>query len=359
MQDPMVNPFLLTETFLLLEAVQKIEVPLNFLTDRFFKPTRMLTQDYIAVEYRSEHRILAPALSENNFRGVDINRGTSKVKFYRPMRFGARRTISLFDLKTRFFGEVPNLYNPVSIQERQSRLQAEDLAELMKLFANRREQMVSELLQTGKIKINAYSEDGIVTEQDEVDYEFDGILRPTVPWSNPQADIYGDIKAASERIQRRCGVIPTVAICGKNVEKYLLQNEALLKWLYVPSRENMVFSSWAPHWTSPEVRYIGRVQALNCEFVTYPRTYMDDATNTVKPYIDDDTLLLACENLGETVFVPITVFDEGSGFRSIAAPLVPRYSSNAESQTLALSLFSNFLVIPKLVSTWSCIKTLG
>lgn len=355
MQEPF-NPFLLTETFLLLEAVQKIEQPLNYLTEKFFNKTRLLTQDFVALEYRSEHRILAPALSPNNFRGVEINRGTSKVKFYRAMRFGARRTISLFDLKTRFFGEVPNLYNPVSIQERQSRMQAEDLAELMKLFANRREQMVSELLQTGKIKINAYSEDGIVTETDEVDYEFDGILTPTVPWSDPQADIYGDIKAASERIQRRCGVIPTVAICGKNVEKYLLQNEALLKWLYVPLRENMTFSSWAPHWTSPEVRYIGQVQALNLEFVSYPKVYMDDATNEVKSYIDDDTLLLACGELGETVYTPVTVFNEGSGFQNIAAEIVPRYSSNAESMTLALSLFSNFLCVPRLTSTWSVIK---
>ena len=355
MQEPF-NPFLLTETLELLPVIEHIEQPINFLTERFFNQTRMLVQDWVAVEYRSEHRILAPALSPNNSRGVDINRGDSKVKYYRSMRFGARRTISLFDLKTRFFGEVPNLYNPVSIQERQSRMQAEDLAELMKLFANRREQMASELLQTGKIKIKAYSEDGIVEENDEVDYEFDGILTPTVTWNNSTADIYGDLKAASERIQRRCGVIPTIAICGKNVEKYLMQNEDLMKWLYVPLRENMTFSSWAPHWTSPEVRYIGRVQALNCEFVSYPKVYMDDATNELKPYIDDDTLLLACENLGETVYTPVTVFNEGSGFQNIAAEIVPRYSSNAEAQTLALSLFSNFILVPRLTSTWSVIK---
>lgn len=358
MQEPF-NPFLLTETFDLLTAVEHIEQPINFLTERFFAPTRMLMQDWVAVEYRSEHRILAPALSPSNSRGVDINRGGSKVKYYRSLRFGARRTISLFDLKTRFFGELPNLYNPTSLAERQSRMQAEDLAELMKLFANRREQMAAEVLQTGKIKIKAYSEDGIVEDTDEVDYEFDGILTPTVTWDDPTADIYGDIKAASERIQRRCGVIPTIAICGKNIEKYLLQNEDLMKWLYVPLRENMTFSSWQPHYTSPETRYIGRLHALNCEFVTYPKIYMDDADNTLKPYIDDDTLLLACENLGQTVYTPVTVFNENSGFQTIAAEIVPRYSSNAEAQTLALSLFSNFIIVPSLTSTWSVIKTRG
>lgn len=353
MQAPF-NIFELTDTFTLLSAIEQIESPISFLTERFFAPTQVINTDYCAIEYRSEHRLLAPALSENNSRGVDINRGGSKIKYYRSAKFGARRTIGLWDLKTRFFGEVPNLYSPVSISERQARMQAEDLAELMKLFSNRREQMVSELLQTGKIKIRAYSEDGIVEEQDEVDYEWDGLVN--TDWSTASADIYGDLMTVSERIQRRCGVIPNIAICGKNVEKKLLNNTELLKYIMVPLRENMTFSSWKPSWTSPEVRYIGRVEALGMEFFSYAKVYMDDTTNQLKNYIDDDTVIIAVGNIGKTVYTPVTVFNEGSGFQTIAAPIVPRYTSNEEAQTLALSLFSNFIIVPDLTTTWITLK---
>lgn len=353
METPL-NIFQLTDTFTLLSAIEQIETPINFLTDKFFSPKLVLNTDYVAVEYRAEHRILAPALSENNSRGVDINRGGSKIKYYRAMRFGARRTIGLGDLKMRMFGEVPNLYSPVSVESRQARMQAQDLAELMKLFANRREQMCAEVLQTGKIKINAYSEDGIVEELDEVNYDWDGLIQ--TDWTSSSATIYDDLLAVSERIQRRCGIIPTVAICGRNVEKYLLNNTELMKYLMVPLRENMTFSSWAPTWTSPEIRYIGRVQAANMEFYSYAKVYMDDTTNTVKPYIEDDTVLICVGNIGKTVYTPVTVFDEGTGFHTIAAPIVPRYTSNKEAQTLALSLFSNFIIVPDLTSMWVCLK---
>lgn len=353
MESPL-NIYGITDTFTLLSAIEQIETPINFLTDKFFSPTQVVNTDYVAVEFRSEHRILAPALSENNSRGVDINRGGSKIKYWRAMRFGARRTIGLGDLKMRMFGEVPNLYSPVSVESRQARMQAQDLAELMKLFANRREQMVSEVMQTGKIKIKAYSEDGIVEELDEVNYDWDGLIN--TDWTSASADIYGDLRAVSERIQRRAGVVPTVCICGKNIEKYLLNNTELLKYIMVPLRENMTFSSWAPTWTSPEIRYIGRVHALNLEFYSYGRTYMDDNTNTVKPYIDDDTVIIAVGNIGKTIYTPVTVFNEDTGFQTIAAPIVPRYTSNKEAQTLALSLFSNFIVVPDLVSCWCTLK---
>lgn len=349
-----INPYLIEDSFTLLSAIQQIEEPLTFLWDKFFNNVLTVNTDYVAVESRSEGRLIAPMIVKNT-RGVDVNRTGAKARFYKPIMFGPRRVIGIGDLQKRLFGEIPSLYDPVKPEERAARLQAEDLSDLMKLHANRKEQLASELLQTGKIQIKAYADDGEVAESDLIDYNWDGLITPLVTWDNANAKIYDDLFTVSERIQRRSGIVPTVAICGRNVEKYLLNNTELNKYIMVPLRENMNFASWAPTWTSPEVRYIGRLQALNLEFYSYVKTYIDE-NHTAKPYIDDDTVIIASGNLGRTIYTPITLFNRDTGFQTISAPIVPRYTSDEESSTIALTLYSSYVLVPDFTSTWCTLK---
>lgn len=345
-----INPFLIEDTFTLLSAIEQIKEPLSFLADRFFGEKTTVNTSTVAVEYRSEHRILAPMIVKNS-RGVDVNRGSSKIKYYAPLLFGPRRVIGLGDVERRLFGEIPNLYTPVKPEERAAKMQAEDLADLTRLHANRREQLAAQLLQHGKIDIKGYADDGRVEETDTIDFDWDGAITPLVSWSNANADIYGDLRAVSERIQRRCGIIPTVAICGSGVEEKLLNNTALNKYMMIPLRENMSFASWAPTWTSPEVRYIGRVQALNMEFYSYAKTYMNEQ-NQVVPYIEDNKVIVATPNIGRTIYAPVTIFNKETGWQTIAAPIVPKYSADEEAQTLSLTLYSRYVLVPNVTDTW-------
>lgn len=352
----MLNPFLINETFTLLTAIEKIEQPLSFLWDKFFSQTLTVNTDNVAIESRSEGRLIAPMVSKGQMRGVDVNRGKAQARAYRPLIFAPRRVIGLFDLQKRLFGEIPSLYDPVTPAERAAKLQAEDMADLLKLHANRREQLTSELLQTGKLQIKAYAEDGRVTEVDEIDYNCAGnIITPAITWDNNNATIYDDLRGASERIQRRCGILPTVAICGKNIEKYLMANTELNRFLMVPLRENMNFASWAPSYTSPECRYIGRLQALNLEFYSYQKTYIDEK-HQLKPYIDDDTVIIASGNLGRTIYTPITLFSKENGWQTISAPIVPKYYADEDNNMLALTLYSSYVIVPDFTESWVCLK---
>lgn len=352
----MLNPFMIEDTYTLLSAIEKIEEPLSFLWQQFFSNTMTVNTDMVAVESRSEGRLIAPMISKGQMRGVDINRGKAQARAYKPIVFGPRRTIGLGDLQKRLFGEIPNLYSKVTPAERAAKLQAEDLSDLMKLHANRREQLTSELLQTGKLQIKAYADDGRVIEEDEIDYNCAGnIITPAISWDNANADIYGDLMAASERIQRRCGIVPTMAICGKNVEKYLMNNTELNRYLMVPLRENMTFASWAPSYTSPECRYIGRVQALNLEFFSYQKTYIGENHQLV-PYINDDTVIIASGNLGRTIYTPITLFSKESGWQTISAPIVPKYYADEDNNMLALTLYSSYVIVPDFTESWVCLK---
>ena len=272
------NIFAITDTFVLLSTLSRINEPETFLADRFFGETLTVNTSYVAVEYRSEGRLLAPALVKNS-RGVDVNRSKSKISYYAPLLFGPRRVISLANLETRMFGETPNLYSPTPPEARAAKLQSEDFAELVKLHANRREQLAAELLQTGKIHIKAYADDNTVEDTDTIDYNWDGEVIPTKDWNDPDATIYNDLFAVSERIQRRVGEIPTYAICGKGVEQDLLNNPEIKSWLMMPNPSNLTMANFAPSWTSPQTRYIGRISALNMDFVSYAKTYIDEDGN--------------------------------------------------------------------------------
>lgn len=353
------NIFAIQDTFAMLNAIEQIDQPLNFLTSQFFNRSETVTTDYIAIEYRKEGRLLAPAIV-NGARGVDVNRGTAQARYYKPVTFAPRRVIGLGDLQKRLFGEIPNLYTSVKPEERVARLQAQDLSDLMRLHANRREQLAAEILQRGKLTLKAYADDGQIPQTEIVDYDWNGEVVPLVHWDNPAADIYGDLMAVSLKIQEFSGVVPTLAICGKNVEKYLLANTEIKNWLMIQNRENLTMASLQPHFTSPECRFIGRINALNLDLISYAKTYINEA-GQVTPFIDDNSVIIACPNLGRTVFAPVTLFDKNNpnGWSTIAAPIIPNYTINEESRTLALTLYSSYILIPDIIESWLCVKTCG
>ena len=348
--------FNLNTTLTLIQAVENIKLPVSFLTDTFFPQKLSVATDYVAIEYRKENRMLAPFLVKNT-KGIDIARGKSRVKIYSPVVVGARRTIGIGDVSLRQFGEQPNIYNAPTAEERQARLQAQDLSELLRLMANRKEAMASELLQTGKLKIQAFAEDGQIAEVDEIDYDLNNSITPTVVWSNTSAKIYDDLRDASEQIQEEIGEIPTVLIVGKNIEQRLLKNKEIKDWLMLPNRENLTMANFAPTWTSPQVRHIGRISALNLDIVSYSQTYIDDS-GTVKNFIDPDTAIIGVPGKGREIHCPVTIFQQGN-FHTISADTVPFYSYSDEAQTTSLTLFSRYVLTPDAFGSWITIKTEG
>lgn len=346
----------ITDTYTLLATVQRIEEPLDYITKTFFGETMTVNTSYVAVETRSEGRLLAPQIVQGS-RGVDVNRTGSKVHYYSPILFGPRRVISLQNVTSRLFGDVPNLYAPISMEQQAARIQSEDMADLLRLHANRKEKMAAELLQTGKLTLKAFADDGQVPQTDVLDFGWKGKIIPTKYWNDPDAKIYDDLYAVSEEIQYKCGQVPTFAICGRGVERDLLANKEIHDWLMVPSPTNLSMAQFAPQWTSPEVRYIGRISALNLDLISYVRTYQDE-DGTTKPYVDDNAVIVATGNIGKIIYAPVQIFEDGR-WQSISAPAVPKYSVSDESMTTSLTLYSKYVIVPMSTDYWSVIRTHG
>lgn len=345
------------DTVSLITAVERFKTPASFLLDTFFPivpPTAL--QSLIAVEFRKGSRRLAPFVTRGA-HGINMAREESRLDFYKPPMMGPRRILDPDQLAERSFGE--NFYSNVSPEQRAAMTQARDLVDLQNMIINRKNKMAAEILTTGKCEIKGFADDGKVELLDTVDFGFGQTVTPAKGWDQAGADIWGDIKGASETIQQNAGLVPTVMVVGKNVADYILDNDAIMKWLAIPNSDNLSIMGIQPRIVSPQITRVGMIQALNLEIYTYAETYVDD-TGAVKPFIDDDTAVIAIPGRGRQLHGAVTLVNTaGNGYDTFAAPYVPYYDGNRESQTVALSMYSRCVLAPESVDDWAVIKTKG
>ena len=346
------------DTISLMAAMERIKPPASFLLDTFFPnvpPT--VTTSVIMTEYRKGGRRLAPFIVKGA-KGVNIKRETSWIERYEPPMVGPRRTISPEDIAQRSFGET--VYSTMTGAQRAAQLQARDLVDLQDMIINRKNKMAADILTTGACEIKGFADDGETQVLDVL--KFDGWtqkITPSVTWDNPAATIYQDLKNASLMIQENTGQIPTLMLCGKNIEDYLIKNGELREWLAMPNRENLAMLSFAPRFTSPQIRRIGLLQSLNLEVYSYAETYTDD-DGTVKPFLGDDDVIVAIPGRGRQLHGAVTLLnDSGVGYNTYIGQYVPYYNGNKDTQEMSLTMYSRFLLAPTWADDWALIKAKG
>lgn len=209
----------------------------------------------------------------------------------------------------------------------------------------------ADILLRGRTTIKGYADDGQTIEEDEIIFDWNNEVTPTTPWNQAGADIYGDIKACSERIQEDANYIPTLMLCGRNVEQYLLNNTAIKEWLSIPNRQNLNMASFSPHYTTPQSRFIGYLSSLNLEIVSYSETFVDD-DGQVKPFLPPNTVIIGVPGRGKQLYGAITLMDTAGQWNTYAAPTVPIYSYDFNAQQSSLAIFSRFLLVPEEFSEW-------
>ena len=349
--------FAIKDTYSLVQAVELIKKPASFLVDTFF-PQKLPTAptSFVAVEYRKGKKTLAPYIVKGA-KGVNIARDGSNVRYYAAPMVAPRRVISMQDIELRQFGEAP-IYSQMTPAERAAAMQARDFNELLAMIQNRKNKMAADILQTGKTTIKGYADDGQTVEIDEINFNFGGLLPVSNSWSNAAADIYGNIYAAVEKIGEDTGELPTVMLCGKNVERALLKNNEIKDWLMIPNRENLAMMSLTPNFQSPNVRYIGNLQSLGLEVYSYLETFTDD-DGTVKPFLDPNTVIIATPGKGKQLSGAITLLNGATKqFETVIAEYVPHYSVNEESMQTSLTIFSRFLLVPDVIDSWATLKVI-
>ena len=170
----------------------------------------------------------------------------------------------------------------------------DDNMSLLKDMAVARERMRMQLLTTGAIVLESNG------QSYKYDYELGTEQKVTVTksWSDPTADIVGDIVKYQDAIEAKTGVRPTRMVMRRNVFKYLLQNEFIKNNIYVinsavDGKVNISESA---------VLTVLREYAKITSISIYDKMYQDEE-GTVQYFVPDDLVVLLPDgNIGNTVF---------------------------------------------------------
>ncbi len=347
----------LNDTVALMQAVERFKTPASMLLDTFFPVIpEVAPTSTIQIDYRKGTRRLAPMIVRGA-AGMNVARDSYQSSFYKAPLMGPARILDPEILRQRSFGE--GIISTKTPEQRATEQQARDLAELQAMIINRKNKMAADILTTGKCVVKGYADDGMKQVVDTIDYNWDQKLTPSVTWDKSGATIYDDIHAMSEKIQENAGMVPTVMVVGKNVARYMMDNDQIMKWLAIPNAQNLTMFNFQPKIISPQVAFVGKIPALNLEVYTYAETYLDD-DGTVKPFIGEDDAVIAIPGRGRQLHAAVTLLNEaGDGYNSYLAPYVPYYTANGDSQELKLTMYSRCIVAPEFADDFACIKTKG
>lgn len=172
----------------------------------------------------------------------------------------------------------------------------EDRANLVSGALVQSERMRMSLLVDGTIDIEAPNKSGVVVqykynydpEGEWVDSNTDTVA---TNWSDPDADIYGDIDRIKKDAQAR-GIILTRAICTTKTWSYICKNNAIKKDMNPVGYQNIIISD------ADVRRYL--VEKLGVTFTIYDKMYKTEAGQDKQFYPDNYVTFLPTGTLGNT-----------------------------------------------------------
>lgn len=164
-----------------------------------------------------------------------------------------------------------------------------DEVNLLRGARAQRERMRMQALTSGAISIAANGQDY------EYDYGVPAANKKTVTksWSDPTADIVGDIRTMQDEVEDATGTRPSRAICSRATFAYFRKNTDIRNGI-------LGNNSNAPVSDQKIMTYI--TDELQLSIVIYTKRYVDEAGNT-KKFVPDDLFVMFPEGtLGNTWF---------------------------------------------------------
>lgn len=343
----------ITSTRTLLEVIDREYKPTTALIDLFFPQVKTFVTDTVDVEYRKGDRKMAPFIVPGA-KGVNMARIGSNVRTYKAPIVRPKRVTAAEDILKRGFGE--DVYSKKTPAERAMELRAKDLRDLIDMCTRRQEWQAAQLLLSGKYEITGYADDGKETVADEM--TFGDVLAYDTDWTaTSTASVYTDLGDAAHEIRKAAGLNPTAAVMGYSVVQYILKNEELLKYLAVPSRENLALASIQPALQRNDLFYVGRVLSIGLDLFAYEGGYTDD-DGEYAPYIPEGKVILGVPGRGKRLFGAVTQVEADGSFATYAAEYVPKVTASVEDDVTTISVASRCVVAPEMMDDWAVLTVI-
>jgi len=276
----------LFETRTLLRAMEQSQPPKTFLLDTFFPVIRQSETDTVDIDIIKGKRKLAPFVAPMHEGKVISNEGFHTDTF-KPPYIKAKKVTSALDMLKRAPGNT--IYqNDLSPQQKAAQKIGEDLRELQEMITRREEWMAAQALVFGEIHVHGDGVDQVINFQMRSDHK--AALLGDAKWSDPASNPIADLRRWQEKIVQDSGLVPRVAVLGKDVLNALLEHEKVQRLL---DNRRIQLGQIDPQRLANGAKYWGSIDDI--DIYSYNEWYLDEDGNE-QPMIPEDTLILGADN---------------------------------------------------------------
>lgn len=340
------------KTHTLLGAVENLPAVTTFLKDTFFPDGDTFPTEEVLIDVRKGKRRMAPFVAPR-VGGVTVARDGYKTEKYKAPKLAPQHALTVDDLMIRGLGE--NVFSTRTPEQRQAEFLVKDMKNLYEMNTRRIEWLVAQILVYGKTVLKGYIDfDNKNFVEQELDYGFTNkiTLSGTDLWGNG-GKIYNQLEEWLIQVVQATDKRPTKAIFGRDALKAFREDEKMKDMMNI---RNMNFGEIKPEMRGEGVTFIGRLPELGLDIFVYDAWYVDeDDNNTSKPFIPNDHIILANDNIGEVLYGAITQM-ENNIFKTYEAKNVPKSWADNENEMRMIRLSSRPIPKPHDVDSWIVAK---
>ena len=319
-----------------------------FFRNNFFQNEITFPTKTVSFEFARDKRRLLP-FTNSHMGSVPLEREGYQLQTYQPPLLSGARVITDDTLAMKNIGESE--WNGLNPDERARELALRDLNELQTALYRREEYMCAKLKQDGKIDISGR---GISAE---VDYGFENISDESSNQWTESYDIFGKIQEKAN-ILMQAGINPDIMILGYSASTALIKNKGFQKLRHdngVIMREDLARGNEGANYMCTLM-----LPGLYLNVYQYLERYYDDADQTVKPLIDDGTVILQSSlERNMMLYGAVTYIGENDEYASAIGRYIPYVVTEKDPPIRKLILSSRSLPMPVDVESWYVMKNVA
>ncbi|OBZ08052.1 major capsid protein [Bacillus sp. FJAT-26390] len=335
----------------LFRVVEALPNPSMYLVDQFFAEGETFEKDEIEIQTKKGHKPIAPYVNEL-LPGKVVLRTGFTAQQYKPALLKPMRTITTIDLQVRQAGE--SLYNPDGPEVRGQKLLAKDIVELTGTINQRKAQMASSLMFTGKV-----TQIGEGVNQ-ELDYDFDNMytLSGTDLFSNDAADVLGLLGNMKRDVMEKSGRTPRKILTTFAVGKRIMSHPKVVDIAKINNNSVINVGNLNQEMLPDGVTYHGYLQQIDLHVYSLIASYTNEDGDEVD-FIPVGTLAMLPDGKPfEFAYGANLIMGDNGAFQYVKAKITPQSWTTKEPAARYLQMMSRPFPIPADVNGWAVGKVM-
>lgn len=335
----------------LFRVVEAMPKPSTYILDQFFSEGETFEKDEIEIQTKKGHKPIAPYVNEL-LPGKVILRTGFTAKQYKPALVKPMRIITRIDTTVRQAGE--SLYNPDSPEVRAEKLLAQDLVELNDSITQRKVEMGSNLIFTGKV-----TQVGEGVNQ-ELDYDFENkyVLSGSDLFSSDTADVIGILGEIKRDVMQKSGKTPRKVFTTFDVGERIVRHPSVIALAKINNNSVITAGNLNQDMLPDGVTYHGYLQQVDLHIYSLIASYTNDDGKETDIVPAGTLAMLPDGKPFEFAYGANLIMGDNGKFMYVKAKITPQSWTSKEPPARYLQMLSRPFPIPADVNGWAVAKVL-